>query len=750
VGARFAVLLRERYLLWWRLAVRVVEAASLVALDRNPHELGVAAAVACAVYDAGLAVWLRRSGRLALWPRLALDAADMTAWALAIGTAPDVAVLTASPLAAEAGMLLGWRALVVPLVLGAVGAAAQLAGGRPPAPGPFLWPAVGVTTATLAIRYLRAVLDRRLDAAGEEIEAAADRAHLAGQNSVAAGADSIVDLLTRTTPLLAAGGAPQPPSRVAAWKVALAESSTGQASYLGVALARWQRMRNSSSPDLATDVELRCVDAAGTLLLSPAQAEELGRQLDGLPLCGVETVAVVSPAPAGREQVLVVGRRRVTLPADARPSVPALDPGPIALLLGAASFLTQSLPNGDGVPLPVTLGLAAAGCGLAWWAHRHVERRGRAGHGTVLLTGLLLGGVDAVLATQTMGNPQVDRLARFPFLLFLVWYGPLLIVYWRDLPERLRGLAIGGAAVVVATGFALLRSPPPAGHVLVAAVWPASTITACLGLRDMLERDGADVAAGLERRHQAAVDRAYRRGRRLVVELVAGAAADAWKAYLEVRDGLPRDAGEEFERRLADVDARLGGLRAAEERAAAEAASGLEVEPMPDDVRHVTIHGAGRRVDLSLPAAPPIAELMPVLIRLCGVGSLRGGDGTPPAWALARVGEPALALTSSLADACVAEGEVLYVVDASTWRPAAVVELSESVDRAVAASLRWTPQSTAWLLAGLAVLTLAAGVAVAARAASVHGETAAAALLLAGALLAGGVGLRARGPAARP
>src|SRR5712691_4974035 len=120
IADRFATLVRDRYLLWWRLAVRVVEAASLIALDRDPHGIGIAAAVACAAYDAGLSTWLRRSGRMAFWPRLALDTVDVAAWSLAIGGPADAAVLAASPLAAEAGMRFGWRGLVVPLVVGGI------------------------------------------------------------------------------------------------------------------------------------------------------------------------------------------------------------------------------------------------------------------------------------------------------------------------------------------------------------------------------------------------------------------------------------------------------------------------------------------------------------------------------------------------------------------------------------------------------------------------------------------------------
>jgi hypothetical protein len=764
VAIQASTLLRNRYFLWWRLAVRIVEAASLVALGRDLHGLGVVAAAACALYDLGVADRLRRSGQTALWPRLALDTIDMTAWSLAIGTSPDVAVLTASPLALEVGMRYGWRGLAMPLFTGIVTNLALRAGGQPLTPGAFLWPTMALALAALAVRYLRLRLERRLEIADSEIEAAASRAELAGQNSVAAGADSVIDLLTRTTPLLSAGGAPLQPSRVAAWKLTLAEASAGQASYLGVAVSRWQRLRNSMSHDLLTDVEVRCVGGAGSLLLSPAQARDVDRVLDGLALRGVATIAVPDPAPAGREQVLVVLGRRVTLPADPRPSPPSLDLGPVALLLGASSFLTQSLPHGDEVPIAVTASLAVAACALALWAHRHVDRRGAAGHAAVLLVSLLLGATDAILATITMRNPATDHMLRMPFLLFAVWVGPLFVIYARDLTERVRWLTIGGAAVIVVAGLTLLPALPPLSHVMVAAVWPASAILASLGLRETLDRDGGDVATALERRHQSAVDRAYRRGRRLVIDLVATAATDAWNAYFEVRTGLPEAADAEFERRLAEVDARLGGLRGVDGPAAEDDAGrqAMEVEAMSGDIRHVTVHGAGRRVDLTLPSAAPIAELMPALIRLCGVASLRSGgrassaggaDGTPPAWALARVGEPALALTSSLAEAEVVEGEVLYLVDVAVWRRPAVVEVSATVEGAVAGGgAPWTQLSTAWLIAGLAVLTLLAAVAIAVRTKAVGPEAGLAALLLAGAVLAAGAGLRSRRrrPSARP
>jgi hypothetical protein len=579
---RAANLLRNRYFLWWRLAVRFVEAASLVALGRDMHGLGVAVAAACALYDVGLAAWLRRTGRTGLWWRLALDGADVALWSQAIGTSPDVAALAASPLALEAGLQFGWRGLVVPLAVGSLSAVVSRAAGQPPSLAPFLWPLIALSLAALAIRYLRLRLDRQVRSAEQEIEAAAGRAELAGQNSVAAGADSIVDLLSRTTPLLSAGGAPLPPSRLSAWKLALAEASAGQASYLGVVLTRWQRLRNSMSPDLAADVELRCAEGAGTLLLSPAQARGLDRLLDGQALSGVATVDVPSPAPAGQEQVLLLSGRRVVLPADPRPAVASLDPGPLGLLLAACAILTHSPPHSEAVPLQVTVPLAAAACMLALWAHELIDRRGPAAHAAVLAAALALGGADSILSTLTMHNRYTDHLARFPFLLFLTWFGPMLVIYARDLSQRARWLAAGGAAAVVAAGFALMPEVPPVTHLVAAAVWPTCTFLISLRLRGVLDEDARDLAGLLASRHQAAVDRAYGLGRRLVVDLVTAATGDSRGAYREVRPGLPDDVAEEFERRLADVDRRLCALRAAGEP---EPEPAPEPRPWPRAVR---------------------------------------------------------------------------------------------------------------------------------------------------------------------
>jgi len=87
-------------------------------------------------------------------------------------------------------------------------------------------------------------------------------------------------------------------------------------------------------------------------------------------------------------------------------------------------------------------------------------------------------------------------------------------------------------------------------------------------------------------------------------------------------------------------------------------------------------------------------------------------EGTPPAWTLARVGEPPLDLESSLAEARVLDGEVLHLVDAAAWHAPLVSDLADAVTGALESDGRgWAAEARA---AGLAALGAAFMVAAAA------------------------------------
>jgi hypothetical protein len=93
-----------------------------------------------------------------------------------------------------------------------------------------------------------------------------------------------------------------------------------------------------------------------------------------------------------------------------------------------------------------------------------------------------------------------------------------------------------------------------------APLWPGTAVLAAVGLRDTLQRDAADLRTMLESRRRAAIDEADRRGRRLVLDLAAAAAAETRTAYLESLGRLPRSLVVEIDRRLAEAEARLKTL----------------------------------------------------------------------------------------------------------------------------------------------------------------------------------------------
>lgn len=129
---------------------------------------------------------------------------------------------------------------------------------------------------------------------------------------------------------------------------------------------------------------------------------------------------------------------------------------------------------------------------------------------------------------------------------------------------------------------------------------------------------------------------------------------------------------------------------------------------MPTAYSRVTLVTGARRVDLAVPGAVPLADVLPQLVRFCAPGER---PEQPLAWTLGRLGGPNLSLTTSLQDAAVADGEVLELrTPAQSPHPAYVEDVRDAVEDAVDESGRqWNPASTVGfaLAAASAALTLA-------------------------------------------
>ncbi|MEU7857377.1 hypothetical protein [Nonomuraea sp. NPDC049141] len=514
--------------------------------------------LASCLYDVLVFLALRRH-RIPVPVRLALDVVDVAVWSALSGDSIDAPALLAAPLAYELALEHGWAALAVPLTSGAVTNVALTVAGWPYSLAPFLWPAGGVAGGVFIGRYLRGRLRQRLRVAAAERQAARSQAELAGRHSVAVGADTVVDLLTRTWPLLAGPGRPVA-SPLSAWRQRLAEETADHAEYLAVALLRWEQRHNLASPDLSRDVEFRPSSGSGALLLSPAQTAALHDALVRLAPAGVLTVTADQPRPLGRRQELRIGSRKVVLPEDARPHTPSFDAGPIAIALGAIGSLSHSWRDMDGVPLPAGAALTLTGLLVALWAHRRIVARGTAAHAWVLAAGLCFGAVDALVSTSLMRTMVAGGLTRMPFLHSMLFAVPLTVVYWRDLGLGRRVAAVAWLASILAVCGWLLPVPLHWTD-LAALVWPLAFTIGASGVRDLLDLDTTGVDHELAAEHAAAVREGYLSGRADVLRLVERVAEEAAHRLTTDRDSLDPRFLPELERRLHQVRERVSALR---------------------------------------------------------------------------------------------------------------------------------------------------------------------------------------------
>ncbi len=247
-------------------------------------------------------VWLhlRRTDRFGLSWRLPMDATDAAFWTLSplpASGSSDIALLLVIPLAVEAGVRMGMRGMVVPAAVAVTTTISGMSAGKPVQVIGIVWLAVAVLVGMAVFSYCTHLHERAEADRQRALGAAQRRAFLAGQNQVAMGASSAVDVIEGLVPVL---GRPQPGSALwelaEGWKGQLSASTTHEAKYLQVALLEWTRLHNAH-PDLSGLVEMNVDEGHGTTLLSATQAAQLRHALDRLQLGGR---VVVKARPPGR------------------------------------------------------------------------------------------------------------------------------------------------------------------------------------------------------------------------------------------------------------------------------------------------------------------------------------------------------------------------------------------------------------------------------------------------------------------
>jgi type VII secretion integral membrane protein EccD len=130
----------------------------------------------------------------------------------------------------------------------------------------------------------------------------------------------------------------------------------------------------------------------------------------------------------------------------------------------------------------------------------------------------------------------------------------------------------------------------------------------------------------------------------------------------------------------------------------------------------VTVVTSERTIDLALPSGLPLADVLPQVMRFAAPDT---PSGSPTSWTLAHLGGTALALSQTLSDAGVLDGDVLELrAQKDDVRPAIVEDVRDTVEDSVDASggvwstlttRSYTVQLASVLLAVLAIGSWLAG-----------------------------------------
>ncbi len=515
---------RARTHLSYRLASRAIQL--VLSGQGGPRAPRAGVAAAWMASDVAGAAFLRRSPRFGLVPRMVFDIVDTISWG-GSGRDCDLAAITGLPLAIESGIRLGPLGLVVPVAGATVTGAVRRARKLPASTSSFRWQAVGVAVGIGFAAYgrsrRRAVLARHR----QELGARLNQAYVGGQNDVAMGADSVVDLLSRTTPLLASGPADNVVGKLlATWKQSLAADIMTMSTFLGVALAQWERRHNTTHHALDADVTFDLRPGEGTALLTGAQARWLESALDARTLRGRVPVALLDPDEASRPATarrLLVDGVLLVIPADKDRGLTPVDIGPSGFIIGAV-WAFDTIGDSGSSPWAV-VPVVGAGAFLAAWAHRQVDRDVPDAPARILAAGVGMAFVQAVTATATMTRMQaVNGMQRHPFLAGVDMLGVLFSLY-ADEPPSCWWSALGpGWPPRSAVGLLLMPEPIVWSHLVCDLLWSGAAAMAISGLRRALDGDAELMSADLARIDDADINQAFADGRASVVSMVADAA----------------------------------------------------------------------------------------------------------------------------------------------------------------------------------------------------------------------------------
>lgn len=272
-----------------RLAMRANQVLTISGSAAEAAGVWRAALPAFVVLDVFIWRALRRSHSFGVGWRLPIDVLDAAFWALS--PAPPSGHLGFNsfvllPLAVEAGCRWRLGGMVVPVAHGAAVRAVRSLDPRPLFALGLCSNVVSVIMGMALWRYCERLYEQARTDHGHLAAANESRSFLAGQNSIAMGSSSVIDVMETLVPLL---GRPSKGSALSllaeGWKAHLSEPTSTEAVYLQSTLLEWERQHNRH-PDLAGLVEVYIPLGEGTSLLTGSQAALLWRVLTVSNLAG--------------------------------------------------------------------------------------------------------------------------------------------------------------------------------------------------------------------------------------------------------------------------------------------------------------------------------------------------------------------------------------------------------------------------------------------------------------------------------
>jgi hypothetical protein len=444
------------------------------------------------------------------------------------------------PVDVEAGIAYGAAGFAFPLAASVVSSLARRACGQLPDPAQHISHAGAVIGGIAVRRGERTRMARAREGHDAELSAKRVRAFLAGQNAVAMGASSIIDLLQPVAVLLGSDTIGSVLSQVrAGWKGSLAEQAQRHAVFLDSAVRLWLHEHNDH-PDLRGFVDAADItEGDGTVLVTGYQARRIASLLEDCRLGGRVRIEVSGRREArntlpGRSFSLLVNDEVLLVPEDPAVHVRPFNPAPPTYFFGAWAALMPMRRSDGALPVPLALicsaGYLAAGL-------RSLSRPADDTAGEALLIAVALSALQGIACGRGCKIRRKDNGSHMFHGTFGIAPAGLLLAATRPVLSKRQQLAGAGLlCIVAAAAFFGAERPRRVLDFVIALAHPFAAMVGMATVSDAAARATEELATQIRVEDDLVEASAFESGRRHVLQLAAAALAEAEATFSEQPD----------------------------------------------------------------------------------------------------------------------------------------------------------------------------------------------------------------------